>query len=196
MKKLVWVLLGLVFLSCDDGDRIVTNFNFDSNSALQWCQVQDNNVLYIVNTNPTEAIAFNFLDPDFEGAFPENDQSQTLQIPLNQTNKLVYRTFNDNLPNNGRNYFCSGIPASEPKPIKEYESIDGGYIELQTFLIEETVNEIENTVEREFETYATAHNITFKNKNKEEEIVEEILKLGFFSRTVTYDLDNGEIVSD
>lgn len=196
MKKLVWVLFALIILSCDDGDRIVTNFNFDSESTLQWCQVEDNNVLYIVNNNPAETIAFNFLDPDFEGAYFENDQSQNLQVPLNQNNKLIYRTFNENLPNNGRGYFCSGIPVSEPKPVKEYESIDGGYIELQTYLIEETINEIENTVEREFETYATAHDVTFKNKNKEEEIVEETLKLGFLSRTVTYDLDTGEVVTD
>lgn len=189
MKKLCYLLFSILLLTaCDDGNIIVTSFNFDGESALKWCRVSSNQVMYIVNSDPEEAIAFNFMDPDFTGGFMENDISQTRSISLSEQNRLVYRTFDGSL-NGGNEYFCSGIPLTHPKVKEEYVNKNGGIIELVTYLTEEEIDEEDQIVVRTFENYATAHNITLKNVNKEEEIVEEVLKLGFFRITITYDLD-------
>jgi len=189
MKNLFLFLLIAFFISCDDGDKIVTDFDFDEDSDLKMCKVRSNNVLYVVNTNPDEAIALNFSNDNFDGTFIEDDISQTLLIEIGGNNQLVYRTFNESL-DGGTGYFCSGIPPTSPKVLQEYYSKDGGYVELVTYLIDQEVDEAENTVTRVFETYATAHDITLKNIAKEEEIVEETLNMGFMTKTETYDLED------
>lgn len=190
-KTFIFLLISIFIISCDDGDKIVTNFDFDSDSDLRLCKVEEKNVLYIINSDPDEAIAFTFNDANFEGTFIEDDVSQSLFVDLEGNNKLIYRTFDASL-SSGSAYFCSGIPPTEPKVLQEFESKNGGDIELTTYLIEEEINEQENTITRSFETYATAHNITLKNVNKEEEIVEETLKLGYFTTSATYDLEDFE----
>src|SRR5690625_298925 len=188
MKNFFYLLFAcLLFFACDDGDKIVTIFNFDAESDLKLCHVGSTNVLYIVNSNPDEAIAFNFSDEDFDGTFIENDISQTLIIEIGGNNNLIYRIFDSSL-SGGTNYFCSGIPPAEPKIQQEYISKNGGYIELKIYLTDQEIDEAEQTITRTFETHATAHDVTFKNVSKDEEIVEEILKLGFFTKTATFDL--------
>ncbi len=188
-KTFILLLTCLFFLSCDDGNRILTNFDFDSDSDLQLCKVEEKNVLYIINNDPDEAIAFTFNDENFDGTYAEDEVSQSLIVELEGNNHLIYRTFESSL-SSGSAYFCSGIPPTTPKVLQEYESKDGGYIELVTYLIEEEINEQENSITKSFETYATAHHITLKNVSKDEEIVEETLKLGYFSSSATYDLED------
>lgn len=191
MKKYAFLFVALLLMiSCDDGDKIITNFNFDSDSALKHCKSGSNNVLYITNSNPNEAIAFNFSDEDFDGTYSEDDISQTINITLNDNNRLIYRTFNHSV--SGSSYFCSGIPPTEPKVNQEYHSKNGGYIEVTTYLVDQEYDEVEETITRFFETYAIAHDITLKNVNKDEEIVEETLKLGFFESSGVYDLSDLE----
>lgn len=182
----------MLFIACDDGDRILTNFNFDVDSDLKFCQAGNgNNVFYIVNSNPDEAIAFNFVDEDFDGTYAENDISQSLSIDLGDNNRLIFRTFDTSI-GNGNAYFCSGIPPTEYKVIQEYKNKDGGTIELTTYLVDEEIDEFENTVTRYFETYATAYDVTLKNVKKDEEIVEEIINLGYFERSAVFDLSEVE----
>lgn len=192
MKNLFLLLLvSITFIGCDDGDKIVTNFNFDEESDLKMCKVQSNNVLYVVNTSPDEAIALNFSDENFDGTFMGDDLTQTLLVELSANNRLVYRTFDESL-DGGSGYFCTGIPPTSPKVLQEYQSKDGGYVELITYLVDQEIDEAENTMTRVFETYATAYDITLKNISKEEEIVEETLKLGFLTKTEVYDLSDLE----
>lgn len=189
MKNLFLLLLvALTFIGCDDGDKIVTNFNFDEESDLKLCKVNSNNVLYVVNTNPDEAIALNFIDENFDGTFIEDDITQTVLVDLSTNNQLTYRTFEESL-DGGSGYFCTGVPPTSPKVLQEYQSKNGGYVELVTYLVNQEIDEVQNTVTRVYETYATAHDITLKNIEKEEEIVEETLKLGFLTKTVVYDLE-------
>lgn len=188
MKRVLLLFLGiLVFTACDDGERIVTNFNFDSENTLNWCRVDAKNVMYIVNSNPDEAIAFSFNDADFEAGYIEDDDTQqNYTIELNNNDQLIYRSFEGSLPNN---YFCAGIP-SDAKINQEYHSKDGGTITLEIFLVDEEINQSQNTITRSFEIYAKAYNITLKKVNKEEEIVQESMHLGHFNNDVTYDLDD------
>lgn len=176
----------LLFTACDDGDFIVTDFDFDSQSNLKMCKSGKNNVLYIVNRDPDEAIVFNFEDEDFDGTYTEDVESEIRTISLGGKNALIYRTFD--APVDGGNYFCTGIPPTEPKVTTEFQNIEGGRIELITTLLEEEFDEIDNTSIRTFEIRALAKDITLKNVDKEEEIVRETLLLGFFTKKATIEL--------
>lgn len=187
MKPCFFFLIALIALSsCDDGDIIVTNFDFDSNSALQLCKTNASNVLYIVNDDPAESISFNFSDPDFDGTYPEDVESKTITVNLSSSYHLVYRAYDGSL--NGDNYFCSGVPPTQPSVTNEYTSKDGGYIELIIVMIDQSMDEQTNILTRKFETYAIAHNITLVNTSNGEEIVKETMRLGSFKKTKEFDL--------
>lgn len=190
MKKHLPVL-GLLFalISCDDGEAIVTDFKFDAESDLNLCSTDEQNILYIVNTDPDESISFAFSDEDFDGTIPTDEEEEdeiTQIVELSNSNQLVYRTYNDQLE--GKEYFCSGVPPNEPKITDEYKSIDGGYIQMITILVDEDVDELANTVTKTFETHVQAKDITLENPIKDEEIVQETLQLGYFTKTTTIDL--------
>lgn len=187
MNRFLVVLFALLlFTACDDGDIIVTDFDFDSDSSLKMCKSGKNNVLYIVNRDPDEAIVFNFEDEDFDGTHTEDTESVIWTISLGGKNALIYRAFD--APVDGGKYFCTGIPPTEPKVITEFQNIEGGRIELISTLIEEEFDEIDNTSNRTFEIRAIAKDITLKNVAKEEEIVRETLLLGFFTKKATIEL--------
>lgn len=195
MKKITLLLLALVLISsCDDGDFIVTDFNFNSESDLQLCQSGATNVLYVVNKDPSESISFNFSDENFTGIIIGDSLTKTQTVQLSTTNKLVYRTYDGEL--NGAAYFCSGIPPIEPHVTEEYHSLDGGSVALITTLKSVTVDSVQGTFERTFETYAVAHNITLKHNSKDEEIVEEQLSFGSFNRKATFNLADSTLVTE
>ncbi len=187
-------LIALTLISCDDGDLIVTNFNFDSESDLQLCDSGAMNVLYVVNSDPSESISFNFEDDNFTGYYLEDIPTVTDTIALTGTNQLIYRNYDGEL--NGAAYFCSGTPPIEPHVTKEYHSLDGGYVELITSITNVSIDSVQGTFKRTFETYAIAHNITLKNSAKEEEIVRERLSFGSFDRSATFNLADSTLVVD
>lgn len=133
MKKLFLVLLSVIVLaSCDDGDLIVTDFNFEDQD-LQFCAgTSDRNVLFKINNTLTnEAIALVFTLPAENDNFLI-DETGTFVIPVNQNNRLVYRTFDAEVR---ADYFCSEIPPSTPNVVDEYRSTTKGEIVItSTFL--------------------------------------------------------------
>jgi len=187
MKPCYLFLLALLTLSsCDDGDIIVTSFDFDSNSALQLCNTDASTIMYVVNDDPAESISFKFPDPDFDGTYPEDIESKTITVNLSNSNHLIYRAYDGSL--DGANYFCSGVPPTQPGVTNEYISKDGGYIELIVVMIDQSLDEQTNILTRKFETYAIAHNITLVNSSNGEEIVKETMRLGSFEKTTEFDL--------
>lgn len=187
MKKYLAVLfLFLALASCDDGDIIVTNFDFDSDSNLELCKVGSSNIMYIVNTDPDESISFNFSDKDFDGTYEEDIESKTKTVNLNSSNKLIYRSYDSSLE--GNSYFCSGVPPKDPKITQEYQSKNGGTIDITTTLINQEIDTTASTLIKTYKTYAVAHNVTLKKADGKEEIVKEILRLGSLKRTATFDI--------
>lgn len=120
MKQCFLLFLSLLFItSCDDGDIIVTNFDFDETN-LSLCGDGDTKVLYKVsNQDIFEAISFSFNDGDFNGL-----TEGTEVISLNTTNQVIYRTFDDAIT--GTSYFCTEIPPSSPNVEQEFISTTGG----------------------------------------------------------------------
>jgi hypothetical protein len=120
MKKLT-LLLALIFLivSCDDGDVIVTELDFDD-VELQRCEnVSDvtNYVFYKTKSSTNEALALQF-ETD-EPLFEEVNTSYS--ILLSGTDQYSYRVFNGD----PSNYFCNAIPPTSPLVQEEFISTDG-----------------------------------------------------------------------
>lgn len=132
MRKYFLVILTTILLfSCDDGDLIVTDFNFEERS-LQWCTGNNNmQVFYkINNTTTNEAIALIFrLEPASENFLIAEEG--VLEIPVSAQNEVVYRTFNSAV---GENYFCREIPPVSPVVNEEYRSTSKGLIRITSTL--------------------------------------------------------------
>lgn len=134
-KLVFFSLILLFFSSCDDGQVIVTTFDFDTETALTLCGESSTKVIYAINSDPAESISLNFIDPEFDGTSFNtiaNPPEQTLL--LSASNKLIYRTYNGDLQSN---YFCSLVPPSSPQVLEEYQSTTGGSVIFNTTIVEQ-----------------------------------------------------------
>ncbi|HET8754214.1 MAG TPA: hypothetical protein VFM59_07615 [Salinimicrobium sp.] len=136
MKKFFLLsFMYFMFLSCDDGDFIVTDFNFE-NKNLSTCGTGENRVLYNINNEGVfESIAFVFKEAALERLEEENSQ---VEIKLNSENEIIYRTFDSEV---GENYFCNQIPPINPKVVQEYRSTTGGTVIITAVLNNENDHE-------------------------------------------------------
>lgn len=110
MRKLFFVLLTISLLpiqSCDDGDIIDVNLDFDDEFFA--CDGVNGAVFYKTKDDPSESLSF--LVNTFEIADllkVESDDSLTVE----KTGTLYYRTYNNERISN-LNLFCSNVPTSE-----------------------------------------------------------------------------------
>ncbi len=133
------ILLGLL-TACDDGNIIVTSFNFED-STLKFCEGPNTNVLYAVNNNDVfESISLEYsnnqFEPDENGNLlpPANDP---LSFSLSGNNRVVYRLYDGDIPNN---YFCNVVPPSNPKVVEEWISGTGATVVVSSTFTDETAN--------------------------------------------------------
>ena len=128
MKRIYILLISLLFLSCSDGDIIVSDFDFNSSTPLSLCRVGNQNVLHFVNPETNEAISFEFQLNNFTGRFtglcPPNPET----IQLSNANRIVYRRLNGSTSSG--EYFCRQVPPSSPQVIEEFVSLNGGSASL------------------------------------------------------------------
>ena len=131
MRKLLsFIFVASLFFSCDDGEIIVTDFNFED-PKLQRCGDEEAHVLFkINNTGVNEAIAFRFNMDTPEIGFFATEEGQEI-IPINETNQLIYRVFDGEVD---RTYFCNEIPPVSPRVTEEYRSTTGGEVVITTTL--------------------------------------------------------------
>lgn len=126
MKKLLnIVFVAALLVSCNDGEIIVTDFDFDD-PQLSWCGDNESHVLYkINNSGVNEAIAFRFdLTTTKPQLFLTEEGRET--IALNgTTNQVVYRVFDSEVSGS---YFCNEIPPVSPQVIREFRSTTGGEV--------------------------------------------------------------------
>ncbi|HET8885271.1 MAG TPA: hypothetical protein VFM70_02855 [Salinimicrobium sp.] len=115
-------LLCLIFSSCDDGDIIVTNFDFGEDENLRYCESGNTKVLYKINNDNFESLSLNFINNDFSGTTEELEENEILEFHLDENNSVVYRTYSNNVPDN---YFCNAIPPTEPEVLEEFWSTGG-----------------------------------------------------------------------
>lgn len=132
MNKTFYLLLIICFLtSCDDGDLIVTDFNFE-NRNLQWCGDTENQVLFNINNDQVhEALAFRFKLNTPTPKFFANEPGRTV-IPLTAENQVIYRVFDGEVK---ADYFCNAIPPVSPSVTEEFRSTSGGEVIINTTLV-------------------------------------------------------------
>lgn len=139
------ILVLLLFTSCDDGDIIVTTFEFEDDT-FNMCSDGRSKVLYHINnenvfetlTVQMENSAFSDVDnkllkdlTSFSLPLSSNNPPP-IRITLSGDNQVIYRTYDGSIPTTG--YFCRNIPPASPKVLQEYRSV-GGEIIITTNLI-------------------------------------------------------------
>jgi len=118
MKKLVLLIfIPLLFQGCNDGDIIVTNFDFED-AQLQQCGDTSNVVFFKINPQVNESISL--LIPTSQELFIETG---TQTFNLSSTGSIVnYRGFDDSVTSS---YFCNPVPATSPgTTLDDFDGID------------------------------------------------------------------------
>ncbi len=144
MKKLL-VLIALFGLlhSCNDGDIIVTTFDFDD-ASLETCGDVGAYVFYKINGTSAESISLSISTTD--ELFLE---SSTLEISLDGTANVVnYRNYNGEITGD---YFCNNIPPTSPAVTADYVGASG----LATLITVTTLDDndtLEEDVSSELDT--------------------------------------------
>jgi hypothetical protein len=113
MRKYFFLLLmPILFQGCNDGDFIVTNFDFED-AQLQQCGDATNVVFFKINPQVNESISLNI--PTTQELFIETG---TQTFNLSTTESVVnYRGFDDTVT---QSYYCNAIPATSPGVVLEY----------------------------------------------------------------------------
>ncbi|WP_223552265.1 hypothetical protein [Aestuariivivens sp. NBU2969] len=132
MRK-AFIILTIVSLffqsSCDDGDIITVEFDFNDTFALESC---NDLVFYKTKNDPSESLSFVVKDINFEDLFAL--QAGEILEKTSNSNTFNYRTYtNSTLPSG---LFCSPIPPSEVKIKEDYESNNNEAV-FTTTLIED-----------------------------------------------------------
>lgn len=137
MRLLIFLLSLLVALgSCDDGDVVVNNFDFED-ATLERCD-EFQFVFFKINTQSNETIALEFSTN--ENILTELGQ---VEITLSGDDQVVYRRFNSEVTSD---YFCDPIPPTSPTVIEELQSTTG-VITVTTEAIETDEDGIPSAVE-------------------------------------------------
>ena len=123
-KTFLIAIVALLIISCDDGDIVVSNFNFDQDTALDLCGDSNNQVLFTIDDETNEAISFTFTNQDFDGTFDGLNPPEAISIDLGTNNRINYRILD--APANASQYFCQDIPPSSPGVNQEFISTSGG----------------------------------------------------------------------
>lgn len=118
MKNILLIFgISILLFACDDGDVIVTNFDFED-APLQVCETLTQTVFYKINPNANESISL-ILETT-------NDlfiTSGTELYQLNESANLVnYRLFDALVTDD---YFCNPVPPTTPKTTQEYLGTSG-----------------------------------------------------------------------
>lgn len=136
MKTIIcFLILSSFFLACDDGDIIVTTFNFDE-ANLNNCGGPGNYIFFKINNNTSESISLSVGTSDI--LFIE---SGSRVFVLNGTSNIVnYRIYNGDITNS---YFCNSIPPISPDVITEFIGSSGE----ATLVTDVTLDDMDGIVE-------------------------------------------------
>ena len=114
---IIYFLYPILFQGCNDGDIIVTNFDFED-AQLQQCGDTSNVVFFKINPQVNESISL--LIPTSQELFIETG---TQTFNLSSTGSIVnYRGFDDSVTSS---YFCNPVPATSPGVVLEYIGTSG-----------------------------------------------------------------------
>ncbi|MGV6829915.1 MAG: hypothetical protein ACWA45_11025 [Flavobacteriales bacterium] len=130
MKKILFYLVGLsMFCSCNDGDIIVTTFDF-TETPLDFCGETGDYVFFNINseTNESISLSINTTETLFESIEPQI-------FTIDGNNNIVYYRKYSNAPDS--DYFCSNVPPTSPTVTKEYIGSSGQGIVTNTITLDD-----------------------------------------------------------
>jgi hypothetical protein len=105
------------FSACNDGDVIITTFDFES-IELNVCGDVGDYVFFKINNTNLEALSFQLRTQDSILSVQD-----TLMYNIDATTNVVnYRTFRSSIP---PSYFCSSIPPLVPEVKQNFSSTQG-----------------------------------------------------------------------
>jgi hypothetical protein len=147
VKQFIFITL-FAFLSCNDGDVIEQEINFDDVTA---AKCTDNDIVYKIND--AEALLVELPDGTF--TTEPNDILTPTQISIGTTsNRVVYRFYNGTV---GVDNICETIQPATPSIKQEWQATSG------TISIVTTPVKTTNTTENSTRITGYNHNIVFKN---------------------------------
>lgn len=130
MKKYLYALITVIFISCDDGDVELQSFDF-SNQPIEKCS--DNNLLF--KTKGDETLLIGLSNDTFNSAFENTETGDTPRlIPISSPNFVLYRKYSENITSAT---LCSTLAPATPFVIKEWAT-GGGVIKIETNAIYDT----------------------------------------------------------
>ncbi len=145
MKKLLFILaISSLCFACNDGDIIVTDFDFDE-SNLDNCGGTGGYAFFNIN-NSSAAESISLLLTTTNILFIE---SGVVEYQLNSSSNMVnYRKYNDDVSSD---YFCSNIPPTSPEVTLEFLG-ESGTAELTTIVSKLDEDGIEEDITSELDT--------------------------------------------
>lgn len=149
MRNALAVFFLVFFLSCDDGDIITVNIDFDYN--LSQCENNsDSYFIYNTKDDPSEAVIVVFpRNTTNELFFTEaTSENQTPLIVDGSSIRFIYRTYNRNITGTGTNSeLCDAVIPADLTILEDYEAASGAEILITSTVIDDD----EDGVPTEFE---------------------------------------------
>ena len=132
MRYILVFVLTVFNFSCNDGDVISVQLDFDKNLTLCGNETSQNYILYDTKNTPFESLTLLFNNNSQVQSIFNTENSGNIQtIPINGNSvKFNYRTYNAD-PNN---YICQDIPDANVSVITNYEALSGNAVFVTTFL--------------------------------------------------------------
>ena len=110
-------------MSCDDGDIIVTSFDFEQETLELCTNFETPLVFFKINPDNNESIALSFsTNEDIFGAGDGQLETRAYEMQLSGDDNLTYRRFDGSVTSD---YFCNPIPPATPIVVEEFISTDG-----------------------------------------------------------------------
>lgn len=122
----------MLMQGCDDGDVIITTFDFDD-AELKTCGDFGNYVFYKENTEVFESLSLRLGTTD---TLYKNQGTKSYELSGN-TSFVNYRSYDGPLSNG---YFCSSIPPPSPRIESNYLAVSGTAEVIVTFEYEDPAN--------------------------------------------------------
>lgn len=134
-----FLVLAVLFAGCDDGDMQEVSFEFDETAA-KFCN-RDASNFFIYKTTDQRALILKLDEDNFTNTLTSDslaNQGGVIILPINTTNQLIYRVYNDAVT---ENTICSstGVPAAYPV-VTEERSAQGGTMFVRTTAIKSEEN--------------------------------------------------------
>ena len=128
---LVLLFSSFVFISCDDGDVISVQLDFDKTLTRCGDETSSSYILYDTRNDPFESLTLLFPNnSQAEAIFIPEDSGNLITIPINGNSvRFNYRTYTAD-PNT---YICQDIPDASVSVIDNYEASSGDAIFTTTF---------------------------------------------------------------